>query len=315
MNVGLAPVVMVGYSRAWTLRKSLKNLSECYGLGDRDIYFFQDAPCRSEDIPKAEAMHQVAVEAKNTILPHLTIVRREKNLGVPGNLLSAVRETMDRYGRIIFFEDDVLVSKTFVQYMDEGLKTYERDPRIFCVNGYVNKPYRIPSWYKRDVYLNTRNSAWGWGSWKDRWDKVDFGLKNWEELKNDKAFLAKLHGAGCELYGTAEGVVSGRVKTWDVQCTVCMALNGLYAVDPRHNLTRNIGFGSEGVNCTGDIPNRTKYYNFRPRCEANLEPIPELLRQFPYSSGEDRKWMMLLNRFRHLFSRRLPSAFEEPIDL
>lgn len=314
MNKELAPVVMVGYSRPWTLKKSLKNLSENYGLGDRDVYFFQDAPYRDEDIPKVEAMYQVALEAQKTILPQLIIVRRERNFGVPGNLLSAVRETMDHYGRIIFFEDDVLVSKTFVQNMEEGLRVYQNDPRIFCINGYA-KGIRVRKSYPHDVYLSPRNSAWGWASWKDRWDAVDFDMKDWSELKRDCIFLDKLYDAGCDLYDMAELLVNGKIRTWDLQCTVHMVRNGLFAVEPRYNLTRNIGFGAEGVNCHGSGKSRKKYYNFKARMPHDISPDGKIWKQFKYTDKDDRLWAKIRYRLLNPFYRLLPNAFEEPLDV
>lgn len=316
MNTKLAPIVIIGYSRAYTLRRSLSNLAKNEGLGDRDIYFFQDAPYREEDKPLCEEMYQAAVKARETLLPHLIIVRREKNVGVPGNLIGAVNEIMDKYGRLIFFEDDVLVSKTFVQYMDKALDFYKDDARIFCINGNTSAKIKVPKSYRSDLYLVTRNAAWGWASWKDRWEKVDFALRDWPSLRKDTKFLKKLHAAGCDLYNMAEGVFNGRIRTWDLQCAVHMVRNGLCSVAPKYNMTRNIGFGRHGgVNCRGNGRSRVKYYNFRPKMEPGLQLDQRVARYFPYASGEDRFWYRVIGKFRWWMRWCTINAYEEPIDI
>ena len=86
----LPPVTMIGYSREKTLRASLYNLSQCHGIGRRDLYLFLDAPYREEDYEKCEHMFATALEMRKAFLPSLQIVRRDVNFGVPGNLISAI---------------------------------------------------------------------------------------------------------------------------------------------------------------------------------------------------------------------------------
>lgn len=328
MNTKLAPVVILGYSRPDTLKKSLKNLSANYGLEDRDIYFFQDAPYRDEDISKVEAMHQVAVEAKNAILPHLIIVRREKNYGVPGNLLAAVRETVDKYGRIIFFEDDVLVSKSFVSHMDKGLTAYQSDKRIFCINGYIGDKVKVPKDYPHGVYLTFRNSAWGFATWKDRWDAVDFEMRDWPILRDDPVFMKRLHQAGCDMLPMAERTYRGEIKTWDIQCSVHIIQHSMYTVAPRFRLTRNIGFGADGgVNCRGTGQPQIRYYNFFTKMPQVLQPDMRIIRQLEYDGGDDRIFMRIYWRLKGALMRPIrclmrplrrelgDGAFEIPVDL
>ena len=268
-----SPIVMIGYTRKETLRRSLLNLSQCYGVRDHDIYLFLDAECKPEHKSAVEAMYTCANQVRMSCLTHLTIIRRERNYGVPGNLLSAVSQILDKYGRIIFFEDDVLVSRTFLKYMDSALDFYEGDARVWCINGNSAPYVKIPSDYPHDVYLTPRNLPWGWATWKNRWEKVDFRIRDWPVLKGDPRFVEKVAETGEEMLGLLDGVYQGFVRTWDVQCTYYMIKNGLFAIEPRYRLTKNIGFASVGaVNCCGRnmALECMKYYDFIPRLEAGV---------------------------------------------
>ena len=268
-----APVVMIGYTRKETLKRSLLNLSRCYGLDGREIYLFLDAACKPEHEQSVAEMYACAAKVRNDVLPQLKIIRRECNYGVPGNLISAVTQILNEYGRIIFFEDDVLVSRTFLTFMDDALDFYESDKRIWCINGNSGPYVRIPKDYPYDVYLTPRNLPWGWATWKDRWEKVDFQIHDWPVLKQDSVFIGKAFETGEEMPGVFDGVYDGTVRTWDVQCTYHMVKNGLFAIEPRYRLTKNIGFASlDAVNCCGRnmALECMKYYDFIPRLEACL---------------------------------------------
>lgn len=311
-----APVVMIGYSRKSTLAKSLRRLSLCEELDGRPLRLYLDAPYRPEDRTKCEEMYGTAKEAREAILPNLEIVRRERNYGVPGNLLSAVKENLDQFGRVVFFEDDVCVSRTFLTYMDGALSVYENDPRVFCINGYQIPYLRVPKTYPHDVYLNLRNMAWGFGTWKDRWDAVDFDMKDWADFKKDETNLEKLARAGSDLRGLIEAQLAGQVHTWDVQCTYHMVKRGLYAVEPRRSLTKNIGFGGEAVHCGGKNSSIThqRYYDYKPRIVPAVLPDERILNQFRYALCDPRLEHRIWRKLKRVLWG-MQRCHDEPVNL
>ena len=313
----LPAVVSIGYSRFQTLEKSLFRLSQCEGVMEHDCYLYLDAPCREEDRVACDQMYTTAIGIKKHLLPHLQIVRREKNYGVPGNLISAISSTIDGYGKVIFFEDDVLVSKSFLSFMDVALDFYEGDARIFCINGYQIPYLNIPRSYPFDVYLNPRNMAWGFGIWKDRWSKVDFAMTDWAGFKQNASNMKKLIQAGEDLPSMIESQLAGKIRTWDVQCSYHMVKSGLYAVEPRYGMTKNIGFGmASGVHCGKPDPilATQRYYNFKPRLCAGLQPDKDLLKLFRHSLIDFRIHGRILRRVKRML-RRWGAPNNEPIEV
>ena len=278
------PVVMVGYSRSWTIAQSLVNLSCCYDVDARDIFLFLDAPIRDDDCEKCDAMYKTAAQIKSIKLPNLRIVRRSRNFGVPGNLIEALNQILEEYGRAIFFEDDVLVSRTFLRYMDQALNFYQDDDRIFCINGYQHPNLHIPHRYAYDIYLSPRNSAWGFGIWQDRWVKVDFKMNDWDEYKKGIENLVRLEKAGADIKDMIDRQQSGKIHTWDVQCTYHMMKHNMFAIEPRYGMTKNIGFGSEGVHCSTAMPlyQRQCYYDFLPALIKDIAEDSAIISQFKY---------------------------------
>ena len=89
---------------------------------------------------------------------------------------------------------------------------YEDDKRIFCINGYQMPMLDIPKHYKRmhDIYLSPRNSAWGFGTWKNRWEAVDFSMGDWASFSSSSENLRRLQIAGYDV----ENMINKKHRFW-----------------------------------------------------------------------------------------------------
>lgn len=246
----------------------------------RPFYAFVDGPRNEADAPLCAEARTLLENFRKYMCPQLEITARERNLGCEKSIPTGIKKVLDTEGRVIVIEDDVLVSRHFLTYMDEALEFYENDKRIWCVNAWRHPFVKVPSGCK-DVYFDNRNMCWGWGTWKDRFDAVDFKLVDWPEFASEKKNLKAVDAAGLGLRGMIECQHEGRLGTWDVQCSYHMVKNGLWAVEPRMRMTRNIGMGS-GVHCSGadDFMSKLKYWNFKPRLERGIQPDERIVKQF-----------------------------------
>lgn len=66
-----------------------------------------------------------------------------------------------KYGKAIVLEDDLVFSRNFLAFMNEGLNRYETEQKVFSICGYSNK-VSPPKDYPYDAYFCTRSSSWGW---------------------------------------------------------------------------------------------------------------------------------------------------------
>ena len=274
-----APLAIFAFNRPGTFEKVLDRLSKCdslTGRGERVGYAFLDGAREghAEDVEKIAVVRELIERFKRDHFPTLKIVVRPRNYGNTENMPQGISEVLDRHGRIIVVEDDILVSRCFLEYMDEALERYANDPRIWCINAWRNRLVKVPSTYRHDVYLTPRAMCWGWGTWKDRWAAVDFKMQDWPEFKAEAENIERLDDIGIEVKWMLDEQYAGKLKAWDVQCVYHMAKNGLYAVEPRLALTKNIGFGTDCDHCSHpnvDI-STAKYYDFRPQIPDMISP-------------------------------------------
>ncbi len=300
-----APIVMISYNRPGLVRLSMNNVALANGSAGHDIFMFIDGPRNDEDKVKQDEIQEI-VTAYQKQLPRMTIIRRESNYGCRGNIVDAISQIVSKYGKVIVIEDDILISRTFLDYMDEALSFYENDKSIWSINAYQSPNLRIPKDYPYDVYLDPVNMCWGWGTWSDRWNQVDFDLKDWEVDKGNPEIISRLNKAGRQLIGMIEAQASGRLKTWDIQCAYHVVKNGLMSIEPRYQLSKNIGFSTVagGVHNNSDLPfiSRQSYYNFRPRLVSGLSHDSRILRQFEWIGRPKNQMIRIVRKLQRIFA-------------
>ena len=321
MSSLMAPVTLFAFNRPDTFSRVLDNLLKCEKFAGtegsrRSVYAFLDAPRNEADAPRCETVKRLAEDFRRNHCPQLEIVCRERNYGCAHNIPDGIQQVLDKHGCAIIIEDDILVSRYFLSYMDEALGLYADRPEIFCINAWRTPTVKVPRRYGHDVYLNNRNMCWGWGTWKDRFSAVDFMLSDYKEFVSDAKNMDAIDATGVGLRGMLDSQLAGRLGTWDVQCSYHMIKNQLWAVEPRLAMTKNIGFGG-GVHAKGGRLYRgdpAKYWNFRPRLEREIEPEDKIVRQFRYAyfnpSIYVRAWRKLCRGIK-MFS----PLHDEPIDI
>jgi hypothetical protein len=151
--------------------------------------------------------------------------------------------------------------------MNEALDTYENQEKIFSICGYGLKIKR-PKDYVEDVYMGIRSSSWGWGTWKDRWQSVDWEVKDWEELSMNRRTQSAFNRGGSDMFGMLRGYMTGRNNSWAIRFCYSQFKQGRYSVHPFLSFVDNEGFGEGATNCN------QKYSRFK--VELNNQETPVL---------------------------------------
>ena len=66
----------------------------------------------------------------------VNIVLREENLGLAESVISGVTEIINKFGKAIVIEDDIVTSKYFLKFMNEALEFYKEQKNIYSISGY-----------------------------------------------------------------------------------------------------------------------------------------------------------------------------------
>lgn len=165
---------------------------------------------------------------------------------------------VNEYSKIIVLEDDLVTSPYFLKFMNDALEVYEDRGDIFSVTGfnYPENVLNIPQNYKDEVYLSFRCMSWSWGTWKDRWGKVDWGVKGFKQLKNDKVKIDKFNRGGQDLFPMLKSQMEGKIDSWAIRFCYAHSLNNTFCIYPVKSLVNNEGFDGSGVHCGNDKGNR-----------------------------------------------------------
>jgi len=241
--MNLAPVGVSTYIRLSHLKQTIAALQKNTLAAETEVYIFSDAPKvgDEEKVEQARKYLKTVAGFKKTI-----IVEREENSRVYNNR-QGMRMLLEKYGKMIFLEEDIVTAPLFLQFTNQALDTYENNPKIFSVAGYC-PPIKIPNDYPFDVFLLPRFNAWGFGIWKDKFDlvkmplpkeEVDALFNSWKET-NDFSL------GGLDMLHMLKMENIGKINALDVKIFFHQYKLQMDTIYPVGSLVKNIGLDGSG---------------------------------------------------------------------
>ncbi len=250
----LSPIVLFVYSRPAHTKKTIESLKKNKLSLDSDLFIFSDGPKTSSDAKAVEAVRKYI----KTIVGfrHIQIIEAPKNKGLADSIISGVTQIINRYNRVIVLEDDLETSKNFLKYMNNALSFYQDTTNIWSISGFC-PPIKIPDGYKKPIYLSYRSSSYGWATWKDRWDKNDWQIKDYEQFRKDKKKKEKFNRGGKDLTSLLEYQMKGDIDSWAVRWCYNQFKLDMFSIYPVISKIRNIGFDGSGTHSNLSQKNET----------------------------------------------------------
>ena len=266
-----APIILFGFKRAHELEITLRALQANYLAPESDLYLFVDAAKKPEDAPKVAEVHQLL----DRVTGFRNIYRdyAKSNIGCADSIIRGISYVLERHPSAIIVEDDLITTPNLLDYMNQCLEQYENDQDIYSVAGYTF-PFERPAGYKYDSYFIPRHSPWGWATWANRWQSIDWSVPGYDTFKKDKKQQAAFNQGGSDLVGMLRQQMDGKSDAWDIRfCYNRFLANGL-TVYPTTSKVENIGFGQEATHT--NIYNRYKTsLDDGTRRQFDLAPIVE----------------------------------------
>jgi hypothetical protein len=245
----LAPIVLFVYDRPWHTRECLESLSKNELAEPSSLFIYADGPnanATEEQLQKINEVRQVIKQKKwcGTV----EIIERQENRGLAKSITAGVTEIINRFGKVIVLEDDLVLSEGFLKYMNAALDIFKEEEKVMHISGYVY-PVRqkLP-----ETFFYQQTTCWGWGTWK----------RAWQKFSNDRPLLAgKVKDIGIDefnldnSYGFYE-LLKSPSDGWAVCWYATVFINHGLALHPGKTLVKNIG--NDG---TGTHPYITKAYD------------------------------------------------------
>ncbi|MBU3615521.1 glycosyltransferase [Polynucleobacter sp. Latsch14-2] len=244
-----APILIATCNRIDHLKRTINALQCAEGASNTPLYISIDGPY-SESVRIANDEVKKFINNVEGFL-YVKVFEREKNIGTYNNFMVSTRMIFKKYSRIIYLEDDCLVSNNFIKYLNRALDFYENDFSCYAVCGYNYPTYSEEDLNSTDVYKSQYFSGWGVGFFRDRYIEPKFLLIKWGHLYRNPLKFYRAERLG----GLISSLMLMKYKKeiWgDVCNTHHLLQKNMYCIFPTKTKVINIGNDGSGVNCIKD---------------------------------------------------------------
>ncbi len=282
----LAPIVLLVYNRPWHTERTIEALRNNELARYSELFIFSDGPKPGNEKEVFEVRKFIR-DIKG--FKNITIIEREYNWGLADNIIDGITRIVNKYGKVIVLEDDLVTSPYFLKYMNEALSFYEKEKRVWHISGW-NYPIGLTD--EKRTFLWRVMNCWGWGTWADRWK---FFNRDIEYIMNkfSKKDIFRFNLDGTEnFWGQIIANKKGKIRTWAIFWYATIFLNRGLCLNPVVSFVRNIGLDGSGVHCGKQKDND----------KLNMSVIFE----FPLDVKEDK---YMVNLIKSYLKNRKPPLF------
>lgn len=241
-----APIVLFVFRRPEHTARLLESLARNAEIAQSTLYVYCEGPRHEADQAAVAATRQLVRAYAHAGTLH--VIERERNLGCAASIVAGIDEVLARHDRIIVLEDDLVLSRHFLAYMNAALTRYATSERVMHVSGYMFP--RAESDSDRALCL-PMTSSWGWGTWRRAWSAFDRDLQSlaWLDASAWRRFRFDVWGA-YPYRAMLEQYRRGTIDAWDIRWYLGVFRRGGLGIFPGKSLVANSGFDLSGTHDT-----------------------------------------------------------------
>ena len=161
-----SPIAFFAFNRPYHTNETLKSLSLNSEAKQTDLYAFIDGPRKISEIQLIDNVEKIIKSFANKF-KSVAVYRSEVNQGGAINQKRGISKVLSEFESVISLEDDICVSKHFLSYMNNALKIYKDEKKVWHINGF-NYPIKFEGDF--ECFFMRSMQCWGWATWKDRWE-------------------------------------------------------------------------------------------------------------------------------------------------
>lgn len=241
-----APILLFVYNRPEHVRRNIQALLKNELAAESELFIYSDA---AKDETSQAAVKEVRAFIRSIQgFKKITITERAENWGLARSIIDGVTTQINRYGRVIVLEDDLVVAPHFLQFMNDALETYRDEERVGHIQAcdFTHDP-SLP-----DTFLIKWTGSWGWGTWDRAWKHFNAdGKALLTELESRKlTYTFDFNGK----YGYTRMLrrqIEGKNNSWAIRWNASLFLKGIFSLNVGKSLVQNEGFDGSGTNCGG----------------------------------------------------------------
>jgi hypothetical protein len=211
-----------------------------------DLIIYSDGPKNEKSLEKVLEVRKYLKTISG--FKSISIIEKTENAGLSKSIISGVTETVNKYGKAIVMEDDLVTSKYFLQYMNEALDTYEHEDKVVSIHGYI---YPVKNKIPETFFIRGAD-CWGWATWKRGWDIFESdGKKLLETLEQRKLTYDFDFDGNYHYTNMLKKQIAGLNDSWAVRWYASAFLKDRLTLYPGISLVENIGQDSSGTHGKG----------------------------------------------------------------
>lgn len=251
-----SPIVLFVYKRLDTLVKCIESLQKDPLSKRSDLYIFSDAAGKEEDVVKVNRVRLFikSISGFNKIV----ITEAKENKGLAASVIGGVSHVIEKYGNAIVLEDDLVVAPNFLSFMNQSLEYYQHEKNVITISGFT-LPVELPQGYAHDVYFTKRVFSWGWATWKDKWESIDWSVADYESFVSNPSRIKTFNEMGSDLSAMLHKQMNGQINSWAIRLYYHQFKNQMFTVFPINSKVLNIGFTKDATHMGG---NSKRYRTF-----------------------------------------------------
>lgn len=245
--MNLAPLVIFVYNRLDHTRQTIEALAENTLAKESDLFIYSDAAKTEKGIPKVQETRQyIDYIASQSLFKSVNVIKANQNRGLAKSVIHGVTETINSYDKVIVVEDDLVTTPDFLTYMNKALEFYEKDQTIWSISGYSFK-MKIPKSYAHEIFYSYRACSWGYATWADRWNTVDWDVKDYDDFKINRAKRKQMNRGGRDMARMLDSQMEGRIDSWAIRWCYEQSKQNKYTIYPVYSRVKNIGLDGSGT--------------------------------------------------------------------
>lgn len=247
MDNNLAPIILFVFNRPEHTRKTLLALSKNKLANASILYIYCDGVAldTSQELKDKNDLVKKVIREQQWC-KEVIFVESGINKGLANSIISGVTEIVDKYGKVIVLEDDLLTTTTFLEYMNEALNIYVNKNEVIQVSGFSFPAPKLK--VDNSSYFLTLTSTWGWATWKRAWDTIDFECSDYEIIKKDKNLAYRFNYNGSYNYKKMflQQMESNKISSWGIRFYWNAFKKNAIVIFPDKSLILNNGWDSSG---------------------------------------------------------------------
>ncbi|NLA61751.1 MAG: glycosyltransferase family 2 protein [Bacteroidales bacterium] len=236
----LSPIILFTYNRPWHTQQVITALQKNDLSQQSELFIFSDGGKDFEDEKVVEETR--AILDNTTGFKKVTVYKRPVNFGLAANVIDGVTTIVEKYGKVIVLEDDLITAASFLTFMNKALNMYEDVDEVAHIHSFCYAGLNLP-----DTFFIKWVGSTGWATWRDSWKLFrPNGEKLLAEIKEKKLSKSFDFNGKYPYTKMLRRQIDGKNNSWAIRWNASLFLANKLSLNTGKTLIFNIGFDGSG---------------------------------------------------------------------